>query len=81
MPQLSLSHLGIKDNIEPRYVKYTPIYDCEGDIIDNVIIIKFKAPNSFTGEDVIEIHTHGSLAVINIIIIRIKQDFQNGRAR
>ena len=35
--------------------------------IDQVLILPFKAPNSFTGEDIIEIHCHGSLSVINLI--------------
>ncbi|MCL2339081.1 MAG: tRNA uridine-5-carboxymethylaminomethyl(34) synthesis GTPase MnmE [Proteobacteria bacterium] len=34
------------------------------EIIDRAIAIYFSAPNSFTGEDVIEFHTHGSPAVI-----------------
>jgi tRNA modification GTPase len=41
----------------------------DGDkMIDEVLILSFKAPNSFTGEDVIEITVHGSLIVINRII-------------
>lgn len=32
--------------------------------IDKAITIYFKAPNSFTGEDVVEIHTHGSKAIV-----------------
>jgi len=35
------------------------------ELIDESIIIWFKRPNSYTGEDMIEIHTHGSKAVIN----------------
>ena len=33
-------------------------------IIDNAMVIGFKSPNSFTGEDVIEYHCHGSPAII-----------------
>ncbi len=36
-----------------------------GEIIDKALIIGFKAPASFTGEDVIEYHCHGSLAVVD----------------
>lgn len=36
-----------------------------GDIIDKALVIGFKTPASFTGEDVIEYHCHGSLAVVD----------------
>lgn len=36
-----------------------------GEVIDEVIVLYFKAPHSFTGEDIVEIHNHGSIAVIN----------------
>ena len=35
--------------------------------IDTGLVIWFPAPNSYTGEDVLEFHVHGSLAVINEI--------------
>lgn len=35
------------------------------ELIDEGIVIWFKGPNSYTGEDMIEIHTHGSKAVVN----------------
>lgn len=38
--------------------------DEKGALIDEVLVLAFKAPNSFTGEDVVELHTHGSPAVI-----------------
>jgi len=36
----------------------------EADIIDEALLICMKGPNSFTGEDTVEIQGHGSLAVI-----------------
>ena len=47
------------------------IYDLKNTLIDEGIIIYFKSPKSFTGEDCIEIHTHGSLAVINKLLDEI----------
>ncbi len=38
-----------------------------GELIDEAIIIWFKSPNSYTGEDMVEIHSHGSKAVVNKI--------------
>ncbi len=42
--------------------------------IDEVIILPFKAPNSYTGEDVIEIQCHGGINVVkNILDLVLKQ--------
>jgi len=38
-----------------------------GDIIDHALLLRFEAPHSFTGEDTLEIHSHGSYAVIDAI--------------
>jgi len=40
----------------------------DGSVLDDVIIISFSAPASATGEDIIEIHCHGSQAVISEIL-------------
>ena len=37
----------------------------DGDPIDSILAVWFKGPNSYTGEDIMELHCHGSLAVIN----------------
>lgn len=39
-----------------------------GKIIDDVIVLPFKAPNSYTGEDVIEIQCHGGVQITNKIL-------------
>ncbi len=35
--------------------------------IDKAMVVLFKKPHSFTGEDVVEVHTHGSIAVVNML--------------
>ena len=37
-------------------------------VIDKGLAIYFKAPHSFTGEDVVELHLHGSIAVIREVL-------------
>lgn len=52
-----------------RYAHVTDItHPTTSKTIDQGVIIYFKGPKSFTGEDVIEIHTHGSIAVHKILI-------------
>ena len=40
-------------------------------VIDQVILLFMKAPFSSTGEDVCEIHCHGSRAVIDVLLARL----------
>lgn len=54
-----------RDDVMPRHAYFINLRDTSGDLIDQCLAIYFNAPNSFTGEDVIELHTHGAPAVIN----------------
>ena len=56
-----------KTDIKPRHTYFTNLCDNGGDLIDQCLAIYFPAPHSFTGEDVIELHTHGAPAVINAV--------------
>lgn len=47
----------------PKRAALRPFRDGAGDVIDSGLVILFKGPASFTGEDVAEFHLHGSPAV------------------
>ena len=52
-----------------RYALYSKIYHPEhGTLLDEAVAIYFNSPNSFTGEDMIEISCHGGSAVKRSII-------------
>ena len=36
--------------------------------IDEAMVLRFAAPNSFTGEDIVELHVHGSIAVVQAML-------------
>lgn len=55
------------DNIEPRKIYLKTLTDHSGMKIDHAMIVYFKAPHSFTGEEVIELHTHGSIAIAKLL--------------
>eukprot|EP00574_Skeletonema_japonicum_P009362 CAMPEP_0201724756 /NCGR_PEP_ID=MMETSP0593-20130828/8395_1 /ASSEMBLY_ACC=CAM_ASM_000672 /TAXON_ID=267983 /ORGANISM="Skeletonema japonicum, Strain CCMP2506" /LENGTH=667 /DNA_ID=CAMNT_0048216057 /DNA_START=82 /DNA_END=2085 /DNA_ORIENTATION=+ len=38
------------------------------DPLDSALILTFPGPNSFTGEDIVELHCHGSRAVVNGVL-------------
>ncbi|MGE4473409.1 MAG: tRNA uridine-5-carboxymethylaminomethyl(34) synthesis GTPase MnmE, partial [Sulfuricurvum sp.] len=52
-----------KPSLEPRYVTLTSLYDHEGILIDEALVIYFQAPRSFTGEEVVEFQCHGGFMV------------------
>ena len=67
--------LGIADKIcgslTPRVAHLKELKDRDGNVLDEAIVIYFKAPFSFTGEDVVEFQTHGGVVVANLIIDEI----------
>lgn len=60
-----LSH---KKDFTPRYAHLSNIYNYQDELIDESIIIYFKAPFSFTAEDVVEIQCHGGFIVAQSIL-------------
>ena len=57
--------------LEANRVKFASIFDITDDkctLLDQVVVTKFAAPHSFTGEDVVEISCHGSVYIQHRII-------------
>ena len=57
--------------LEPNHAKFASLFDFSDekrDLIDQVVVTKFTAPHSFTGEDVVEISCHGSVYIQHRII-------------
>ncbi|MDH2997287.1 tRNA uridine(34) 5-carboxymethylaminomethyl synthesis GTPase MnmE [Pasteurellaceae bacterium LFhippo2] len=55
----------------PRRADYLPFKDEDGTVLDQGIALYFKAPNSFTGEDVLELQGHGGQIILDILLNRI----------
>ena len=51
-------------SLTPRMVVYTPL-TWQDELIDEAVVVWFKAPHSFTGEDCVELHVHGSKAILD----------------
>ncbi|BFI90820.1 GTPase [Candidatus Carsonella ruddii] len=58
----------LKKNLIPQQMTYTELYDLDQKYLEKILIVYFKSPNSFTGEDIIEFHLHGNKYLINKII-------------
>ena len=62
------SKISQKNNFQPRLATLSYLYDINQEVIDEALVIYFKAPFSFTGEDVIEFQCHGGVAIANMIV-------------
>ena len=56
--------------IQPRTAHLTTFKDGDGQAIDSGLLLYFPGPNSFTGDDVLELQGHGSPVVINLLLKR-----------
>lgn len=54
-----------------RYAEYLNIYNTNNTILDKGIILSFKAPFSFTGEDILEFQCHGGPIILDLIMNEI----------
>lgn len=57
---------GFRGEVKPRYMYYGTLDT--GKIKDDCMCVYFRSPNSYTGEDMVEINCHGSVAITESII-------------
>ncbi len=57
--------------LHPRYAVYSPFLDESGETIDSGVAIYFPNPNSYTGEDVLELQGHGGAVVLDMLLRRV----------
>lgn len=56
--------------LQPRHATYLPFRNEDGGAIDQGIALYFKAPHSYTGEDVLELQGHGGPVVMQMLLAR-----------
>src|SRR6187549_3726337 len=59
--------------LKPREATYLPFRAADGSTIDQGLAIHFPAPNSYTGEDVLELQAHGGTVVLQLLLARCLQ--------
>lgn len=57
----------------PRTASYGPFHDADGEPIDHGLAVRFEAPNSYTGEAVLELQAHGGPVVLQLLLARCLQ--------
>lgn len=60
-----------KESLVARHATFTQFYNGADEVMDEGIAIYFKGPNSFTGEDSVELQGHGGLVVLNRVLKRV----------
>jgi len=60
--------------LRPREAHYLPFLDGQGGAVDHGLAIHFPAPNSFTGEDVLELQAHGGPVVLQLLLARCLEE-------
>jgi len=54
----------------PRHATYLPFLAADGSVIDQGLALFFKAPHSYTGQDVLELQGHGGPVVLQMLLAR-----------
>ena len=65
---ISTKILTRKNFDTPGKLYLTSLLDSEGNVIDKVLAVNFRAPNSYTGEEIVEIHTHGGILIAQLCL-------------
>ena len=59
-----------KTEFTPRLASFCRFYGAKGEVLDEGLVLYFKGPNSFTGEDVIELQGHGGMILQSQLLAR-----------
>ena len=60
--------------IKPRYAHYGYVVDKNGELIDEAVVIYYKAPHSYTGEDMAEFNLHGNPLILREVLNRLLEE-------
>lgn len=61
----------LSESLKPRHAHHLPFLDENGLAIDEGLALFFPGPNSFTGEDVLELQGHGGQVILDMLMRRI----------
>ena len=56
---------------KPRQAGLRSLVDRQGNLIDKALVLSFETGHSFTGEDVVEFHLHGSPAIVSAVLTNL----------
>jgi tRNA modification GTPase len=65
---------GLPAEPAPRHAYLATFVDAQGRALDEGLFLYFRAPHSFTGEDVVELQAHGSPRLLRLLLARALED-------
>ncbi|SEU31743.1 tRNA modification GTPase trmE [Stigmatella erecta] len=65
---------GVPVSPVPRHAYLASFVDVAGRPLDEGLFLYFRAPHSFTGEDVVELQAHGSPRLLQLLLARVLED-------
>jgi tRNA modification GTPase len=65
---------GLPAEPTPRHAYLASFVDAEGRTLDEGLFLYFRAPHSFTGEDVVELQAHGGPRLLQLLLARVLED-------
>ncbi|RKH31767.1 tRNA modification GTPase [Corallococcus praedator] len=65
---------GVPEVPTPRHAYLATFVDASGGVLDEGLFLYFRAPQSFTGEDVVELQAHGSPRLLRLLLARTLED-------
>lgn len=67
-PAICLAIAGAR--VQERRASFRRLLDAQGAVMDEAVVLLFRAPNSYTGEDVLELQCHGGQALLASVLRR-----------
>lgn len=65
---------GVPPSPTPRHAYLASFVDARGQVLDEGLFLYFRAPASFTGEDVVELQAHGGPRLLRLLLERTLED-------
>lgn len=66
-----LANMVLKKIPKPRHADYLPFFGKDKQVVDEGIALYFPAPNSFTGESVLELQAHGGAIILDCLLSEV----------
>ncbi|MEO6698297.1 MAG: tRNA uridine-5-carboxymethylaminomethyl(34) synthesis GTPase MnmE [Paraperlucidibaca sp.] len=63
-----MANLAEDKLLVPRHALFTSFYDSQADVLDEGLLLYFQAPQSFTGEHVVELQGHGGPVILGLLL-------------
>ena len=58
----------------PRHAYFTRLTDSGGAVLDEGLVLYFRGPHSFTGDDVVELHVHGAPRLLSLLLAEVLRE-------